>query len=444
MHSRVPPDPYLPPAGDEPRSEEDCERFERELDAQDRHRFAYTAYTAEDRANALAYEEWAETVDWDLHDWDKRPDETWEANYLRTAAANRPRAWLHPVWDQSDDGMLSVIEALRESQADEVERHLPQGWRPLRFLEIATTPVTPPDVAGLFYCGQRHVLSGEADLGKTWIMLWAAVEEIQAGHAVLWVNTDEAPPGELLERLLILGLTPEQVESSFLYLQPDLRSSADEIADLVTWAEERDVRLVVVDSFNSAMMVEGLDPLGTVDVETFWRNLATPLCRAGCAFVAIDHLPKSSENHGRYSYGSERKLSGASVHIGVRGRGFSREHGGGTVRLHNYKDRTGYLPKPYVGDFKLTVAGRTGSGELVPVDESEANRLTGYMEKVSRVLERVPEGLTARQIEDAVVGKSQHVRKALADLVEDGYVKQVREGKQSLIHTVLKPYAEDV
>jgi hypothetical protein len=318
------------------------------------------------------------------------------------------------------------------------------GWTTLPFLALADEPVIPPDVAGLFYLGQRHILSGEADLGKTWIALWACVQEILAGHPAVWVNTDEAPPAELFERLILLGLTREQIESSFLYLQPDVHSDHESIAALVDEAVGRGARLVVVDSFNSAMMVEGLDPLGTTDVETFWRRLATPLCRAGIAFVAIDHLPKSSDNHGRYSYGSERKLSGASVHIGVRGKGFSRDEGGGKVRLHTLKDRTGYHTRPYIGDFTLTVVAGIATGEIIAVSEDEAaGRLTGYMERVSRTLEsHAGAALTTAQIVEAVGGNRQHVLTALRDLHEGGFVTRTTEGR-GYVYAVTRPYSED-
>jgi hypothetical protein len=317
------------------------------------------------------------------------------------------------------------------------------GWTSLSLSELASTPVEPPQVAELFYLGQRHVLSGEADIGKTWVALWAAAQEIRAGHAVAWVNTDEMPPRELFERLTAFGVTDEDIADRFLYFQPDVKADPEEIALLADVVTERGARLCVVDSFNSAMMVEGLDPLKTVEVETFWRQLATPLCRAGCAFVAIDHLPKSSDNHGRYSYGSERKLTGASVHIGVRGKGFSREDDGGTVRLYNHKDRTGYLPKPIVGDFELNVVAGMARATITPVSEEEAGRLTGYMEKVSRALESVaPKGLSVREVEMAVGGKKEHVDKALRDLVEEGYVQRTKDG-QRLIHTVSRPFVED-
>jgi hypothetical protein len=337
---------------------------------------------------------------------------------------------------------VSVLAEMRErddwgyfdfEDGDDPTRH----WTFENVLEVAGEAVEPPQVCGLCYLGQRHVVSGEADKGKTWLMLWVAAEEIKAGHAVAWFNTDDMPPRELLERLVLLGCTREQVGELFLYAAPDVKASADEVAALVARAVDAGARLAVVDSFNSTMMIEGLDPLKTAEVEVFWRRIASPLCRAGLAFVAIDHVPKSDENRGRYSFGAERKLSGTHVHIGMQGAGFSRDEGGGRVRLYTHKDRTGYLPKPILGDFTLEVVGPLASGAIVPVDseaETAANAQR-VMVRVSEYLEgEYPSSAGMNNIEKHVTGNAAEIREATAELVAGGWVERQASG-QSRMHT---------
>ena len=333
-----------------------------------------------------------------------------------------------------------VVAEMRERGdfVDEVDGDDPtQRWTFVDIFDAAGGAVEPPQVSELFYLGQRHVVSGEPDKGKTWLLLWAAANEIREGHAVAWFNTDDMPARELIERLELFGCTSEAVRELFLYAAPDVKASATEIIALVDRAVEAGARLAVADSFNSTMMIEGLDPLKTAEVEAFWRKIAAPLCRAGLAFVAIDHVPKSEENRGRYSYGSERKLSGTHVHIGMRGPGFSREECGGKVRLYTHKDRTGYLPKPIIGDFKLSIVAGIASGALTPVDaEDEALTLAGrIMERVSHFLEaEYPNPASKTLIETSVTGNAEAVREALESLVAGGWVKRETKG-QSRLHT---------
>ena len=63
--------------------------------------------------------------------------------------------------------------------------------------------------------------------------------------------------------------------------------------------------------------LHGLDPSRTPDVETFWREVADPDHRAGAAPALLDHVAKNAEP-AKYAYGSERKATGAIVHIGIR------------------------------------------------------------------------------------------------------------------------------
>ena len=56
------------------------------------------------------------------------------------------------------------------------------SWKALDILAHAANPPAPPEIGGLAYPGMRHVFSGEAETGKSWLLLFLAAEEIVSGR----------------------------------------------------------------------------------------------------------------------------------------------------------------------------------------------------------------------------------------------------------------------
>src|SRR5207249_364801 len=73
---------------------------------------------------------------------------------------------------------------------------------------------------GLVYPGRRHVLSGEAEAGKSWLALALAAAELSDGRGVVWVDADDMGPSAMLERLRGLGVEDETSRVLFAYLRP--------------------------------------------------------------------------------------------------------------------------------------------------------------------------------------------------------------------------------
>ncbi len=207
--------------------------------------------------------------------------------------------------------------------------------------------------------------------------------------------------------------------------EPLAKPSLRHLLELLAAANSR---LVVFDSFNATLNVQGLDPSSTLDVERFWR-LAAPLsAEAGAAVALLDHVVKNREDRGRYAYGSERKQTGAEVHLGLTvvdhfGRGRT-----GRARLAVHKDRAGFHRANPPGIFTLaSTAGRV-TWDLAPDETIGADgsfRPTGLMEKVSRHLELFAgEPLSQKQIEENVQGKATFVRAAVDALVREGFASE--------------------
>jgi hypothetical protein len=150
-----------------------------------------------------------------------------------------------------------------------------ERWHRLDLVALGAIPSEPPAIADLFYLGKRHLVHGESETGKTWLLLAAAVAELEAGRGVVWVDGDLVGASDLLERLRGFGLDDEAIRSRFFYFQPEapLVDSADLVRPLV----ESDGRLAVLDGFNPLLYLHGLDPDKGVDIESFMRRVVNPL-----------------------------------------------------------------------------------------------------------------------------------------------------------------------
>jgi hypothetical protein len=271
-----------------------------------------------------------------------------------------------------------------------------------------------------------------------------AKAELDAGYAVAWADLDAMGPAELLERLRALGVADEAIDERFLYFEPDEPLVSNRLAEVKTLLAEREIRLFVIDSFNPMLGLHGLDPFSSADVETFWRTVAAPIAAAGAAPVLIDHVPKNPDGRGKYAYGSERKASGAIVHLGFRPlEPFARGRTG-VALITTHKDRPGFLPRPTIGRFVLASDGERVSYALEAdrAHAGDAFRPTVLMERVSRALELEREPKTQRWIEDNVRGKKAAVRDAIKVLVAEGYL-DVNETAKGHFYRSVAAYREE-
>jgi hypothetical protein len=302
------------------------------------------------------------------------------------------------------------------------------SWTARSLVELAAAPPAPPVIGGLIYHGKRGTLfSGETESLKTWTALILAKAELDAGYPVAWADLDAMGAGDLLDRFRALGVPDYVVSDRFLYYEPEERLRAGLLDDVRAEILERGVRLFVIDAFNPFLSLHGLDPHSTPDVETFWREIADPLAKAGAAPTLLDHVTKNAESRGKYAYGSERKASGAIVHIGFRTvEAFARGKTGRAL-LTTLKDRPGYLPRPTIGRLVLDSDAEGLITYRLESDHSHAGdtfRPTVLMERVSLTLEKCSEPVTQTWIEENVKGKGPALRSAVAVLVEDGYVSK--------------------
>jgi hypothetical protein len=317
------------------------------------------------------------------------------------------------------------------------------SWQPQNLVEVAANPPEEPTIGGLLYPGKRGELSGETESLKTMFALILSKAEMVAGYSVAWADLDAMGPGEVLARLRALGVDDEMIARQFLYFEPTEALKRGRLDDVCALLRERCVRYFPIDAFNPALNLHGLDPHSTSDVETYWREVATPIAETGAAPTLLDHVVKNADNRSKYAYGSERKASGANLHIGFRLLEPLRRGGTGRTLLITHKDRAGFLPRPTIGRLVLTSDGDTIRYELEADHsrDSDKFRPTILMERVSRKLEDHPEPVSQTWIEKNVDGKGAGLRTAVEVLVDEGYLAK-QEAPRGWKLTFARPYRE--
>lgn len=309
------------------------------------------------------------------------------------------------------------------------------------------------DGAPLFYAGKVNGLIGESESGKTWVALEAVRQALAAGHAVTYLDFEDTPTG-IVNRLRALEVNDNDL-GRLAYIGPDEALGVAQRADLAEALTQTPPALIVLDGFNAAMTVMGLDLMSNTDATRFAQQLLRPLSGTGAAVVYVDHVPKNAEQRGKGGIGAQAKramTTGCALTVEVKapfGRGQT-----GRLRLLVDKDRPGHVRAvsagaKYVGEAELVSDADTGTvtvtihePDLRPVEERGRFRPTGLMERVSVLLRSTPGGLSGNAVEKEVKGKAEHIRTALEVLVDEGYVVRREGPKRSVIHVHVRPYYE--
>ncbi len=308
------------------------------------------------------------------------------------------------------------------------------------------------DGRALLYSGKLHMFQGDPAGGKTWLALWAAVEILQAGGAVIFIDYEDHEIG-ITGRLLALGAPPDAIIERFSYLQIEARFGTAEQVRMRVELDDLIPDLVVIDGVAEALARGGLSEDSASDfvgwAERFPRWIAT---HSGAAVVLLDHLKKDAEGKGRWARGTGAKLGavdGAAYTIKTI-RSFSREHAG-AVKLTVAKDRPGGVgPIGYiagVASFDPSARGAHVDVRLDPdadkMNLRDAWKPTILMHRVSEELEKAGSPLSARVLKDMVHAQSPRlVSEAIARLVAEGFLMEERQGRTKVLRLV-KPYTDD-
>lgn len=376
-------------------------------------------------------------------------------------AANEP-AQLHldPDGDAYPSGyIIDPDEVNGERYADEEDE---ETWEPVNlgpYLDgtwerTEPTLLTRDDGHALLYTGHVHWFHGESESGKSWIAQYAAACALDTGGDVLYID-HESSAGELVERMLSMGVAPEAVADRFHYVQPERPAGAER--DAFARLLARHYTLAVIDGVTESVVLDGVESKDNDAIAAWIKRLPRRLARrTGAAVVCIDHVAKNTETRGRFAIGGQHKIAGLDgaaylvEPIEPLGRGIC-----GSLKMSVAKDRQGGV-RPYCGAYnkvtrlqeaaRVRVDSTDGDHTLITVlapdveTQGEEWRPTELMERVSRFVEEHPMA-SGKLIEDWVTGKASRVREAIKWLISDGYLEQknLGTGKQTT-HQMIRPY----
>lgn len=361
--------------------------------------------------------------------------------------------------DDIAPGIIGLLEIIGRPPGDLIPLHPERNgnnatpdpnllaWIPLDLVTLGDKPRMPPAISGLIYPGRRHILTGESESGKTWMAIGVAADELKLGNGVIWADLDFMGAQDILERLRQFGVPDEAITELFAFYQPDGALEGHSLDAVLNLIQNTNARYVVLDAFTGLCHLHKLNPNDGIDIERAYRCIQ-PLCDTGAGVTILDHVVKAAENRGRYASGSERKLSGADVAIGFQliehyGRGKT-----GRSKLTIHKDRPAMLTRPVAGIFTLRSDPDTHNVTWrLEADTSKtedgAFRPTGYMEKVSRYLEKQFSPVSRSEVISIVGGKAAHVRTAMDLLVIEGYVLGESGPRNSQMLTSLQAFREE-
>ena len=214
--------------------------------------------------------------------------------------------------------------------------------------EHAPEFLTFTDGQPLFYAGKVNGIIGESESGKTWIALQAVTQALALGQRVLYMDFEDAAPG-IVSRLKSLGVTDF---TNLAYMSPDEGFGTKAKLDLAETLHTLTPDLAVLDGFNAAMNVLGLDINSNNDATTFAQLLLKPVAATGVCLIYVDHVPKSKDARGKGGIGAQAKramTTGCTVAVHVLepfGRGNT-----GRLALSVDKDRAGHV-RGYATDAK--------------------------------------------------------------------------------------------
>lgn len=198
------------------------------------------------------------------------------------------------------------------------------------------------DGVSLFYRGKVNGLIGESESGKTWVALLAVLQALRARQQVLYLDFEDTAPG-IVARLRSMGASDDDL-SCLAYVGPDEDLGPNAKRDLRDAIAAATPDLIVIDGFNAAMTLLGLELTDNTDATRFSQLLLKPLATTGACVVYVDHIPKNKENRGKGGIGAQAKramTTGCALAVEVVsafGRGMT-----GRLRLTVDKDRPGHV-----------------------------------------------------------------------------------------------------
>ena len=362
----------------------------------------------------------------------------------------------------------------------EANKNASSSWRFEDLAQLASGIELPPtptvfqreDGQGLFYRGAVNDLHGEPGCGKSMIAQIATAQELKNNRDVIYIDYEDSARN-VVKRLLLLGVTGEQIISHLHYVRPSAKPSSPTSLD--GWRETLDyadtATLTIIDGVTSCLAYAGLDSNSGDDIAAWYNTMPRLISACGPAVVLIDHVVKSKDNRGRYAGGSMQKLAlidGISYSVDMTkpvGKGVK-----GTIVIKSGKDRISEIEEHCAVNWSsngshLREAARIeinstdpklmrvtiARPNMMPSEDRQTKRddfrPTGLMERISRMLEDSLEEPNQSELfkalkEDGSGARTAIMSKAVSLLLQEGFVSNRSGRNNRSIFKSVRPYRQ--
>lgn len=203
--------------------------------------------------------------------------------------------------------------------------------------------LTRDDGHAILYAGQVNSLFGEAESGKTFIVLAAIAEVAKAERRTAFIDIDHNGVDATVARLVTLGVSLDYLSNPdrFRYWAPE---DKDDLLNLVAFLRTWRPAVVAVDSVGELLPLLALNSNSPDDFTTAHAAVLKPLATAGAAVVIIDHLAKNTDSKAAGPTGTaakRRAVGGVSIRVTIKEQFVPGK--GGSAWLTVNKDRHGGL-----------------------------------------------------------------------------------------------------
>jgi AAA domain len=284
------------------------------------------------------------------------------------------------------------------------------------FLEISDLgaymrgEIAPPDMLLPDWL-QKNVLhwaQGEPEDGKSWVMLWCAVQLLELDdEARVLIMDGEMGSKSVAERLRVLGLDAGTAEARVTHV--NLSSVPREHFDkFVVWATVMRFDLIIWDPIAHHLAGAGMNENNNSEVAEWIARVVNPLLAQGSTVIGVDHIVKSGDGNGYARGAGNKKARARVVYEFDKKVTFDRETIGHIiVRVEKNSDASD-IPRereiflggnPTDGRFVFRVSER----EPVPKVDGRREQARSVVDKAVAILEGLPDGET--EISEAALRK---------------------------------------
>jgi hypothetical protein len=253
--------------------------------------------------------------------------------------------------------------------------------------EMVRDGVDPPKMLfdGLLYEGASHWFSGHPKHGKTILVMHVAIELIERGRHVIWLDY-EGGPRRTARRLDEMAADPDNVGEYFHYQYAPQTTADDSVIRAFEAALEKwPGALVVYDSQAKALRRAGLSEDKADEVTEWTQNLVLKLTNTQDATVAvIDHMPKTGTSRSRYARGSGAKAADADVSWFVEKASEFNRRQKGRIEVTLWHDRDGEMSDGHV----FEIGDGDGGLPVVRVNAEAHSEETALMAQAAEVLRK--------------------------------------------------------